>query len=416
MAKETSNSVEVDELVNEDRRLVDQFPKYHTMTDKYDSMVKEGVSKNLNMLVKHAAMYYQRNIKKLETPYPYDYPIWAPKDTRIYYEATGIDEKEFIESVLKIDIPTSYTMKKQFIANKSVHVIELMLIRQMWLQKIPEKMISSFLCYVGYSYYWEAYTNSFRYKPNKQVVEFTINTMSNRYYIKQMGSVQKLIYFAITSALETYKQDILEGSDYKSFLWVADRIITKFRGYVKSFAGPIYDNLNNKNAMFTANTINEEGIEHEKESSVNDAIAMADKYTTRFFASPVSEKWIANVTANRGVKDLQIRNTIQVIKDTKTLSNHNDVNAFFQAMFYIFLVTEKNEIKDIRSKRFIISMIAVYKRGNSNDKNVELVKFYLDKWLKQGSSTYRSSSRMPTINNFRKALFEYFVYTIATNS
>ena len=80
-------------------------------------------------------------------------------------------------------------------------------------------------------------------------------------------------------------------------------------------------------------------------------------------------------------------------------------------MFYIFLVTCEEKAEDIRSTRFIVVMDKVYKKGNSDDKNIKLIKSFLHKWLQLGSATYRTSNRAETLNKFKRSIFEYFVYT-----
>ena len=57
-------------------------------------------------------------------------------------------------------------------------------------------------------------------------------------------------------------------------------------------------------------------------------------------------------------------------------------------------------------------MDAIYKKGNSKEKNITMVKGLLDKWLNAVSPTYREVTRAATINNFRKALYQYFIFSV----
>ena len=60
-------------------------------------------------------------------------------------------------------------------------------------------------------------------------------------------------------------------------------------------------------------------------------------------------------------------------------------------------------------------MEGVYKKGNSKNKNVILVKESLDRWLKMGSVVYNRSNRPSTINDMKKGLYMYFLLFITSN-
>jgi hypothetical protein len=70
----------------------------------------------------------------------------------------------------------------------------------------------------------------------------------------------------------------------------------------------------------------------------------------------------------------------------------------------------------VGTKDFVVYSLEIYKRANTTDKNVLIIKNSLDKWLEKYSITYRRTQRVATLNNFRRALFLFFVLTIQQNS
>ena len=50
--------------------------------------------------------------------------------------------------------------------------------------------------------------------------------------------------------------------------------------------------------------------------------------------------------------------------------------------------------------------------NNTNNKNINEVKKVLEKWLNMYSEKYKKSNRVATLNNFKKALFTFFIFTI----
>ena len=91
------------------------------------------------------------------------------------------------------------------------------------------------------------------------------------------------------------------------------------------------------------------------------------------------------------------------------------IKKFYSSLFYLFLSDNDVPNKEVKSISFIGAMEMIYKKGNSTDKNIVIVKKSLDKWLSEASNTYRVSNRQATLNNFRKAIYYYFVLLVSTN-
>ncbi|MNT90802.1 hypothetical protein D3C72_2317930 [compost metagenome] len=57
----------------------------------------------------------------------------------------------------------------------------------------------------------------------------------------------------------------------------------------------------------------------------------------------------------------------------------------------------------------------MYRKSNTTDKNIIAVKKILDEWL-HDLGTYKKTQRLATINDFRRALFTFMVFSIQTTS
>ena len=82
----------------------------------------------------------------------------------------------------------------------------------------------------------------------------------------------------------------------------------------------------------------------------------------------------------------------------------------------LFLTSSQNTAAEIRSNKFIIEALQIYKKANTSDKNINEIKSYLDKWLAAYSERYKKSNRVATLNSFRRALYTFFVFTIQANA
>ena len=94
------------------------------------------------------------------------------------------------------------------------------------------------------------------------------------------------------------------------------------------------------------------------------------------------------------------------------MENRNDIKSVTSAILYLYLCNDQNKAEMIRSNDFIYYCLNIYKKANTTDKNIILIKTILDKWLTRYSASYKKTNRVATLNNFRRALFTFFVFTI----
>ena len=111
-----------------------------------------------------------------------------------------------------------------------------------------------------------------------------------------------------------------------------------------------------------------------------------------------------------------VRNTIFNIADDQ--SNQDDVRKFYQSAFYLFFNNASNNkytVRDVNSMSFMLEMQKMYKAGNSINKNRIIIGDIIDKWLKVGSATYRSTNREATKSVFKRSIFDYFIIKVAVD-
>jgi hypothetical protein len=397
---------DIDLIDKKEEYLIDQIPKTYTLINNYWSLIEKNLPRNTNTLIRHIAMYRNKYIEILETPYPSDYPPWIPANIRILYEVTGIKEGDFVRDCKMIRGHEGYI--DPYLDTKAFYILLNMIARYYMLPN-EQKSLAILMYYIGYSYYWSVYTRYFKkYKPTLEILKYTINELSYKNALKAAGSVDKWLYTGVTTSFESYKERIMRGSDWE-LLYISDKIRRKFDGYFKKLYITQLKNEKEKNYIFSSKDIVDDQIV-ENTSGVAEVISIADKYSTKFFADPISETAIASARANGGITERDLRNTIIMIADNK--ENHSDVIKFFQSLFILFLGNPKYRPVDIGTLKFYAEMQKLYTPGNSSDPNKLFIKDVLDKWLKIGSSTYRVSNRAGTLNKFRKCIYDYFIQKI----
>ena len=354
------------------------------------------------------ARFRNNNIKKLETPYPVDYPYWVPACEKILYECTGVNKEDFERDVLTIRGWEGYEDK--YLKDKSPHILMVLIIRWMMMNNKTADMAR--MChYIGYSQYWGVFTTMFKkYKPNLDVMKYTIGEMSYKSRLKSLGSVDKWLAESVNDTMMTYEERIRRGSDFELH-YVQEKLRGKFKSAFKTIFRAQQKNEAAGNRVFTSKIKlkGEEGEEIivDNETSISEGLAKADNYTSKFFSNPLDEKILQMCLVPDGITARDLRNTILLIADNR--DNIEDVRKFYQSMIYAFLDSGEFRARDIGTKKFFVAMDRLYKPGNTVDPNKIFIKDCLDKWLTLGSKTFRTSNRTATITTFRKCIYNYFV-------
>ena len=409
---------------NEDLDLldVDGFTPVYNINNTFWDTIEKTVPKNTMKFVRFVQKYRDININKLETPYPCDYPIWSKECENIVYDTLGIDSEDLYKITSNIELPNGFQDKYLVKGNSRTTMLiqfALFMLYRYYLinNKVKEMEITKY--YIAYFFYFSLFTKYFKYKPNKAVMEYTINSLSFKNQIKQTGSVNKWIYTMSDASCRKYEPIIIRGADSDYYKCIR-RTHTKFNDAMNNLFNAFMKDYENKNVMYTSKAQDSEGNMLDQNSLSADIIQLADKYTTRFFSNPNSEEVIAFVCDKKQkggyIPERDLRNTIFNIADDQ--SNQDDVRAFYQSVFYLFFNNSSNHkytVKDVNTMNFMLEMQKMYKAGNSINKNRIIIGNIIDKWLNVGSATYRSTNREATKSVFKRSIFDYFIIKVTVD-
>ena len=409
---------------NEDLDLldVDGFTPVYNINNTFWDTIEKTVPKNTMKFVRFVQKYRDININKLETPYPCDYPIWSKECENIVYDTLGIDSEDLYKITSNIELPNGFQDKYLVKGNSRTTMLiqfALFMLYRYYLinNKVKEMEITKY--YIAYFFYFSLFTKYFKYKPNKAVMEYTINSLSFKNQIKQTGSVNKWIYTMSDASCRKYEPIIIRGADSDYYKCIR-RTHTKFNDAMNNLFNAFMKDYENKNVIYTSKAQDSEGNMLDQNSLSADIIQLADKYTTRFFSNPNSEEVIAFVCDKKQkggyIPERDLRNTIFNIADDQ--SNQDDVRAFYQSVFYLFFNNSSNHkytVKDVNTMNFMLEMQKMYKAGNSINKNRIIIGNIIDKWLKVGSATYRSTNREATKSVFKRSIFDYFIIKVTVD-
>jgi len=386
----------------------------YNLQEKYYETIVTNLIKNERKLFSHISKYRNREIEKWSDSLEclYQSPLFKDIDWNIVFTVSGINENEIQKEInILIDKLNYKNGKLNFTPFRTILFF---MMRHYIITEQPKKL-EMILRYYGYSIYFTLWTRSFKrwgYNPDKNVLRYTAENLTNKFIIRQVGSVDEMLIYGITLATKTYLHRFVRGSDYD--VWsVIDQIHNRIGGYIKSLCSMYMNDYKLGNKIYLSDSIKKDGTLTEIIDMVSvggEIMSMARVYSTKFFSTNPSKGTIEKAAKFAGVSATELSSAIQMLHQR---NSSEEVTTFYASIFTLFFSSdEKPKESDLHSIKFLSVMEGIYKKGNSNNKNILAVKILMERWLQEGSSVYRASNRQATLNNFKKSIYYYFIFTV----
>lgn len=270
-----------------------------------------------------------------------------------------------------------------------------------------EKMVRLVTFYTGCSFYPSIYYKYFKYDPNPNIMEYTINNLSNKYKIKQLGSLMACIDDISYGAYLLHKDEIDKGSDYGIVQYIL-ALQTRLNSFIKKIRNEFDKNHKSGAYLHTEFESNEKDNFREAESTMYIISRLVDKISLKLIVDGPPIKLINIAAKNNGVSVNELRNyvTTMVVNDKM-----KDIREIIECILLLYLINDQNTSEEINSDKFLLYCLDIYKRSNTTDENILKIKKILDSWLTE-LGTYKKTQRAASINNFRRALYTFFILSI----
>lgn len=281
-----------------------------------------------------------------------------------------------------------------------------MIVRYFSLKK-DEKMTKMSVFYLGCALYPSLFTKYWKFAPNEKVMQYTINNLSNKYKIKQLGSLMATIDDLCWGAYLLHKDGLEKGSD-KSVVDFVLSMQTRLNSFLKQLANEWYQNYQSGNYLENEFESSDDDNFREADSTAHVIERIVDKVSLKLVIEGPPMKIITIAANSNKVSVNELRNYITSMVVQK---NIEEVKSIIEAILTLFLYDEQNSSKDINSDKFLFHCIDTYKRSNTTNESVIVIKKILDVWLDR-VEIYKKTQRPGTINDFRRAIYMFFVMAI----
>ena len=371
---------------------------------KIDAVLSTDQGKrNFNNII---GRYVSRNNDKLTTSGPQYLIPFTMKDKQEYFDLFSVSDTEVASLVDKITKQVNDKANWRLFKNNPIFFIFYCCIRYATLSK-DAKLLNSALIAMALSVYPSIFAKYFRYEPNPNIMQYTIDNLSNRFIIKKSNHIFGTLTYSIQSSWKFHEKDFSRGADQDVIRFI-QRIRNDQNSLLKKIANAYQTNY--KKGLFVTTQVDayDDNINVDNVNNTNKVETLSNKIVLSMLTNGVDLR-IADFASNAAqVSKLDLRNYISLIINEK---ESETMKEFISSILFLYLYTDSHEPDEIRSKEFIGYALQLFKKTNSKDKNVTNIKTTLDKWG-TSSGIYRKFSRSATRVDYTKAIFMYFILSI----
>lgn len=375
----------------------------------YDRVSKALDDKsNVRKLMTGISKYMDKNSNLLLSTDMSSRLLISENDKSIVFTATNISADD-VKSAIK---ETKIIKEKWYRGNDPFDILSILIIRYFFIKKMKNEY-SAVCLFLSYPFYTSYHAKVFKYIPNKEIMEYTINNLSNKVILKQEGSIQGMLERTVLTAIENYyKDDIINCSD-KNILDILFGIRTRIKSNIKHIQNEFYKNHENEKFIF---------IQQDEVSDTTYKVSDNVSFVINRLVSSVSSSIVSEgfdyrkivgraVSLNSGCSPKKLSSMLETLveKDRQSISN------FLSDILTIFIYKGTgNRIEDVRSIKFISESLQLYK-SNAQDEITTRIKDKLSEWIELTSVKYGKNfiSRGKTsMDTYKRAIYTSFIFKI----
>lgn len=336
--------------------------------------------------------------------------LFTDADRAVLYAATGIKEKQVKDMLKKVNVIKSNWK----VANNPFYILSMATARWFKINNMETEM-RAVIIYMSYVIYTSVHKGFFEFTPSKEIMDYTINNLSNRFTIKKEKTIQGSIEHTIDEAMEG-KSNLYERLARGSDLDIKDIITalqTRMKFFMKHIANEFYINRDNGNYMFhEIEDLSQENFR------ISDNISFKiDRVVQLVSTSIITEGFDRNkcikraLALNSGASEKKLTSMI----DTIVEKDMPGIKQMISDILTLFIYKGTGgKIEDVGTMKFLSESLQIYK-SNAQDDITSKIKETLLRWIDITSEKYGRnfiSKGKTSLDTYRRTIFTVFVFKI----
>lgn len=382
-------------------------PSYLILTKIYSKV--EAVLNNPNgdrQFKKLIGSFIDRNSVKLHTAGPQYMIAFTDRDKNDYFHLFGIEQAD-VNAIMK-EVMTITNEKANFALIRDNPIYSIFYCtNRYYAKKKDSKSLNLSLAGLVLAMYPSMFSKYFKYGANEAVMQYTIDHLSNKFIIKKTSHIFGLLMATIQQCFTFHEKFILEGQDV-AFVNYIMRIRNALNSTMKKIAGEFYKNYNAGLSVHTVSDSFQDNAVVDVDNNTNRVEAVTDKISMTLLSTGLDLRLTEAAARGSQVSVSDLRNYLNIIITNK--DNNGVIRSFIESIVFLYIYDQHKTISEINSKAFLEFCLAVYKKANSNNKNIANIKNILEQW---GEVVGLNKSFGHTaLSNYKRAIYMFFVLTI----
>lgn len=389
-------------IINEEYMLEANY-KYLARTSVVSGKIYPVVAKSLpstkNSVKRIIGEYITSRYNFLYATTPYDRLPFSADDYNKFWKAINLNQNN-INNIMKqcwfYDV--AYNPRA---AKNPFTAIVIESIR--WsLENKDDKLAELLAIYLAFSgqFYPSIHSNEWPYLPNKEVLEYVVNNkLSNKYDLKKQGNVFNVIRSIAITWINTYRKDLLDKNmDDDTYGNLVQQLHDRVKSFLKNIAILYYENKDNYMNYVRNNMDQDNFVLRDNNSTL--AYKLTEQCVDYMTTREINYKFCSMV-ADDNVKKDEVKSIMSSILHNK--DNLADLKMLVNILISDFMKNYPDE--PISGVKFLTYSMAI--KPNSKDKNVNMARNIINKWLTENSVDYvRRKSRASTAVSYYKCILK----------
>lgn len=350
--------------------------------------------------------YIDRNSSKLHTSGPQYLIPFTDADKQMFFDLFDLTPSDILVTLNKLLNEVNDKADFKLLRNNPVFVLFFCVIRYFTINK-NEPMLNNSLIVLALAMYPSMYSKYYKHDPNASVMQYTIDNLSKKYTIKKTKHVFGMLLTSISSSWDYHRNNLIKGSDKNAVDFIM-RIRNDQNSLMKKISNEyFYNHKHNLSTIIATDSYDDNNVV-DVENDSNKVESATTKISMAILINGIDIRLAEAAAKSSHVSVVDTRNYLTDILTDKKI---DELKSFIESVIFLYLYEQKKSISEINSKDFLIHSLGIYKKTNSNDKNIGNIKSILDKWG-QDIGLHDAYNRKATINDYKKALYVYIIFSI----
>jgi ribosomal protein S18 acetylase RimI-like enzyme len=363
---------------------------------------------NIKVYKKLISDFFERNMDKLTTPGPEYLIIFGQKDKANYYSLFGITPEEITECMTKVTKSSGSSSDFKYLHGNPFLALLYYILRYFTIHNDVQS-VNATIGIFEIDVYWSMFTKYFPYGVIAPVMNYTIDSLSDKFIIKKAGTIFGALSESGQRSYKMHKENIKKGTDDLCVAFL-QRIRNDQNSMLRTIANLYMENHKKGNAIATRND------EYDPDSPVIEASPSisteiqneVDKVSAPIITNGVD---ITLAEAASRMSSISITNLRIYLGKILVTERLEELTNLIEAMIFLYVHTYHKQIKDIKSQYFLYWSATMFKKTNSTDPNIGRINRILNMWGEE-TGIYKAFKAEGSRINYKKAIFLYIAMSI----